>query len=382
MCMTRTIHIIETVAEFANLEKTWGEFLSSSPSDNYFLTWEWLWNWWNVYAQPGDRLAIALITRGDETVGIAPLYVRNKLLGGLYPVRRMMFLGTQEEGSGDVCSDYMDVICREGEEGPVLELLFKTIDERDMCDEICLHRIDTSAKTFPFFQRAARKLKFLAIAADEYTSPYIKLPGSWDDYLSGLTPLMRKRIRSGRRKLLQDSAVTVKKAGNDADLTEFFERLVELHHKRWDSKGMEGAFSHRQFDRFHRTVMPAMMRNGHLDLVLLSKNDEAKAVLYNIVYKNKIYFYQSGIDTTDKKASFGTLSLGYCIEEAIKKGMEEYDFLPKGGTDGYKDRFSNAWRTVADIYMARDRMVKYLVKARETARWLYHRIKPCLKGAD
>jgi CelD/BcsL family acetyltransferase involved in cellulose biosynthesis len=379
--MTYTIRIVKTDTEFTNLEKIWSELLNFSPANNYFLSWEWLWHWWQVYAKPDDRLMILLVEKEKEVIGIAPFYVRKTFLGGIYPMRRMMFLGTQEDGDGDVGSDYMDVLYREGEERGVINILFQAIVQQDICDEIYLSKIDTSTKTFTLFQEEAENLKFLTMIADEFVSPYIKLPATWDTYLSDLAPSMRYKIRSERRKLQKCGNVMVSKVEHGEDLPRGFEELTRLHKKRWESRGMEGAFSHEQFVQFHKRIMPLMLKKGHLELMLLSENSNSKAVLYNIVYKNKIYFYQSGIDTADRKAAFGYVLHSYCIEEAIKRGIEEYDFLPKGRYDDYKGRFAKDYRVLSDLYMARTWFVKQFVKARESARSVYHYVRPAVRRA-
>jgi CelD/BcsL family acetyltransferase involved in cellulose biosynthesis len=71
----------------------------------------------------------------------------------------------------------------------------------------------------------------------------------------------------------------------------------------------------------------------------------------------------------------------YCIEEAIKRGIEEYDFLPKGRSDDYKGRFAKDYRVLSDLYMARTWFVKKFVKARESARSVYHNVKPAVRRA-
>jgi CelD/BcsL family acetyltransferase involved in cellulose biosynthesis len=122
--------------------------------------------------------------------------------------------------------------------------------------------------------------------------------------------------------------------------------------------------------------MPLLLENGHLELVILSENGSTRAVLYNIAYNDKIYFYQSGIDTFDGKAAYGYVLHSYCIEEAIKRGLREYDFLPKGRSDDYKLRFAKDRRLVSDLYIARSWPAKQFTKVRESARSIYHAIKP------
>jgi CelD/BcsL family acetyltransferase involved in cellulose biosynthesis len=376
--MTYTLRIASTVAEFTELETIWGQLLADSPSDNYFLRWEWLWHWWSVFAGPDDRLAILVLERDNKIAAIAPFYVRKRFLGGVCPVRRLMFIGTQEDGDGDVGSDYMDVLCRAGEENSVINAFFKGIVSHDICDEIYLSNMDTASKTFHLIREEAENLRFLTMIAHTAVSPCIKLPSTWDEYLNSLTPSMRYKIRNERRKMGKKGDAAMIKVEKVDDLLKGFGELARLHAKRWESRGKEGVFAQERFAQFHRRIMPTMLKKGHLELSILSENGASKAVIYNIIYKNKVYFYQSGVDTADRKIAYGYVMHSYCIEEAIKRGMAEYDFLPKGAGDDYKDRFSTQSRSVADIYMACQWAVKSIVQARESARFVYHRIKPHL----
>lgn len=367
---------IKSNEEFTQLEQIWNNLLLQSPVNNYFMSWYWLWNWWQVFAEKGDELAILLLERKGEVVGIAPFYIRKKLLGGIFPVRRMMFLGTQEDGEGDVCSDYMDAIYKDGDEKELISYIFNTVVGQNICDEIYLSKMDTSSKTFALFQEAAKNLRFLNIIHNEFISPYIKLPATWENYLNSLTSSMRYKIRNERRKLKGQQTIVFKKAENHSELKEGFEELVRLHQKRWESRGIAGAFSSNKFTMFHNRIMPLMMKRGQLQLTSLLADNKYVGVAYNIMYNKKIYFYQSGIDIHNSKSAFGYVLHSYCIEEAIKNGLAEYDFLPKGGMDDYKDRFSTHFRKVSDIYIACNGIVKHFVKAKESARSVYYHIKP------
>lgn len=370
--------VIKSNDDFGKLERVWNELLSQSPANNYFLTWEWLWNWWQVFARTDDELSIFVLEKGDKVAAIAPFYVRKKLLRGIYPVRRMMFLGTQEEDDGDVGSDYMDIICGEGEERGCIGNIFEFISKRNLCDEIYLSKINSASGTFDLLQKESDKHNFLKIIVNDFVSPYIKLPSKWDDYINSLSASMRHKIRKERRKLQKSGNVVIKKVDDKSDLIKGFDELVRLHRKRWEAKGMRGAFSNEKFISFHKRLIPSMMDKKQLELVFLSEDNGNKAVLYNIIYNNKIYFYQSGREINENKTAYGYLLHSYCIEDAIRQGLGEYDFLPKGGADDYKDRFSTSSRRLSDIYMARHPALKQFMRVRESSRKVYHVMKPYL----
>ena len=70
--------------------------------------------------------------------------------------------------------------------------------------------------------------------------------------------------------------------------------MIKLHEQRWQAAGQGGVFASRLFSRFHDAVLPALLACGALDLGWLRVRGEPVAVAYNIVWDNKVLFYQGG----------------------------------------------------------------------------------------
>src|SRR5262249_39215254 len=112
-----SVRLIHNDREFAALEDQWNALLRQSRANTIFLTWHWLYSWWQAYGQAGDRLYILLVERQSRgIIGIVPFYLRTSKRFGIVPVRILRFIG---EGSSD--SDYLDVIAPAGEEHAILE---------------------------------------------------------------------------------------------------------------------------------------------------------------------------------------------------------------------------------------------------------------------
>jgi CelD/BcsL family acetyltransferase involved in cellulose biosynthesis len=369
------VQLITSSDEFEKLKSSWDAVLSRSLSNNFFLSWDWLWNWWHVYSKPTDKLAIFLLRQGQGIIGIGPFYIRKKYLGGIVPAKKLMFLGTQEEDEGDVGSDYMDIFCREGEEYYFVKKIIHYIAQYDLCDELSLSRMDVDSITVPLLQKEAKQSSLLIRYDGECESPYIMLPKTWEDYLNSLSASLRYKIRSERRKLEKLFTIEYKRVQNEADTKYGFAELVRLHQARWESRGFSGSFSNENFLEFHRRLAPSLVQKGVLQLTLLSENKNTRAAIYNYYHKNKIYFYQSGVDIAAGAPAFGYLLHCHCIENAIRNGYREYDFLPRGRTDEYKDRFANASRRIFNIHITRSKFLKYYVIAKESALHIYRRMK-------
>lgn len=100
------------------LASAWNELAGGVP----FRRWEWVETWWRHYGcredgspKPGCELFVLTVwDDNDELIGIAPWY-RILTRSGARVVR---FLG-----DGEVCSDYVSILCRNGKEEHVTEAL-------------------------------------------------------------------------------------------------------------------------------------------------------------------------------------------------------------------------------------------------------------------
>ncbi len=348
---------VNTSEGFYDLRKAWNTILDKSSLDSYFLRWEWLWEWWQAYAEERFELCIFTVVRNGALIGIAPFYVKryeywNKLVSG----KRLMWLGTSE---GSVISEYMSVIVDNGEDDFINLKILEKIKLENICDDIYLHKIDRSSKFFSSFSKAADHLKFKNKILNVTESPYIKIPSSMDEFMKGLSGSMRYHIRRKQRVLENNhDKVVFRKTESLEELEKDLQVFIQLHQMRWNYRNMPGSFSMDRFLRFQKAVMKKMFENGHLELCFLSVDDRAVAALYNIKYNGKIFFFQAGMDTEyDPKLSPGTLLHQSRIEKAVEEGISEYDFLGMGSDDNFKKSWTKNFRPLCDMYLTRSKIL-------------------------
>jgi len=73
-----TTSCISSDDDFLSLEPYWNTLLKQSFFNNWFLTWEWLHTWWEVYASDSCKLYIIVTRKGANTIGIAPFYIQTR----------------------------------------------------------------------------------------------------------------------------------------------------------------------------------------------------------------------------------------------------------------------------------------------------------------
>ncbi len=81
-----------------------------------------------------------------------------------------------------------------------------------------------------------------------------------------------------------------------------------------------------------------MMRRGLLRMYRLILDGVTAAVLYGFMSKGRFYIYLSGLAPLYERFSPGTAVINYGIEEAIRAGAHECDFLR--GAEDYKYRWN------------------------------------------
>jgi len=326
------IEEIGDTVRLKSLANKWNNILSQSESDSIFLTWEWVFNWWQVYGNGKELRVLVVKDQQEDIVAIAPFYVHTKrFLRGL-SVNEIRFLGTGE----DVSPDYLDFIIKKGFENEAINTLVEYLAVKDGWDVINLTDMLSTSLNVKAIRNVAADHGLVINSSERAICPYIRLLPDWDKYINSLSNNMRFNIRRRMRNLEKDFRTRYFVWQDMEGLEYAMGRLSSLHHKRWEQKGAEHSFSSKQYNAFHQMVAREFALKGWLQLSCLELNDEIVAILYDYRYGNKIYYYQGGFDPSLYKYSPGLVLRAYVIQKAIKDGIEEIDLLKGGYEHKYK----------------------------------------------
>jgi CelD/BcsL family acetyltransferase involved in cellulose biosynthesis len=316
------IDVVDSAVAFAALRDEWTELLASSRSDTLFLTWEWLHTWWIHFGQ-GKRLFIVTVRSQSQLVAIAPMTVRRTLIG---PV--LEFAGT-----GTIGSDYLDVILRRTCEREALDALSTFLAGTGT--SMRLPRVRKTSAAAILLGRTLAERGWERLEVPTEVCPFIDLSGcSWDDYLKTLGPSHRYNFKRRLRNLHRDFDVRLQYAQCDDERQEALRHVVDLHLKRWESRGGSDAFDNRTLLAFHDDLSRHALDKGWLRLAVLTLDGKPAAAFYSFRYRNTFHFYQSGFDPAFVSHSVGLIMMGLTIQDAIAEGAAEYDLLH--GDETYK----------------------------------------------
>ena len=325
--------VIDTDEGFHGLRAEWTELLQASTSDNFFLTWEWLYTWWK-HLRGGRKLHIVTVRHERRLVALAPLALRPTQMKRLVPFPALEFLGCDNVGS-----DYLSIIVRKGFEESALRTLGARLKQSD--DALEFSHV---ARHNALMESVAHELRAQHWSRQQATierCPYIALEGqTWDGYVATLGRTHRTNFKRKVKKLNQLYKLRIDEATTDAERRAALEILVNLHLKRRREVGGSDALHTDALRRFHDEATAIALQRGWLRLQVMWLDDVPAAAMYGIEYNRQFYFYQSGFDSAYATYSVGLVMTGLSIKAAIERGVTVFDFLH--GEEPYKYLWASA----------------------------------------
>lgn len=343
MTSNLTVRVVTDSEEFKSVRETWDALLAKSCDDNAYLTWEWLFAWWKHYGE-GKRLNILLIEDGGRIIGIVPLM---RAQYGKFPVRLDVL-----ENISSMDPDYSGVILSE-RKGDCVATLVSYLEGIINGSSITL-RFSRIAEDGEFLTLMRRQYPSLSTSLSLYertlaTCPYIPLPATWDEYLDSFSSKTRNTLRRKLKSLSKEHSIEFRKCNPDDDLPGKVNIFCDLHQRRWESRGLSGFLADAKMREFHIDVAKVFSEKGWLNLSFLAVDGKAASAVYGFEYKRKFFYGLPGFEPYYSKYGIGQLHTMFLIEEAIKNGLKEFDFLL--GAEDYKYRWHALDRGNVQIIM-------------------------------
>jgi CelD/BcsL family acetyltransferase involved in cellulose biosynthesis len=344
---------IREVNDFSHLKEEWDILLKMSLfGDNVFLTWEWLSTWWKHFSE-GRKLLLLTVEDGEKNIAIAPLVLSKYKLPFFGSVKKIEFLGVKH-------SDYNNFIVSEKERECLKLIINYLMDTTADWDWIELKEIPETFENPAIFENLFSEVSpDLKLKKRVYNiCPYISLPSSFNLLMKRLSKNMRQNLNKYLRRIKKEHRVKLKRYDEAGfSVQEGMEIFLELHSKRWASKGLPGSFSKEPaFLDFHMDVAECFADKGWLGLYFLTADDEPVAVQYNFEYAGKMYYYLGGFDPQFSNYSVGNLLTMFVLDRCIRRGFREYDMMR--GDEPYKLYWTRTFRRNFEVRLVRSELTK------------------------
>jgi CelD/BcsL family acetyltransferase involved in cellulose biosynthesis len=316
-----------------------------------FRTWNWATTWWRHYGPLRRRrlYVLAVLDEAGHLAGLAPCYSEPSATMG----RTLRLLG-----SGEVCSDYLGLMCRPGLETAACESMAHWLLQQnagngsadDRWDSLRLEGVDAEDRpTLLLAEQLAQN------GAWVYRRPgaccwRVQLPPTWEQYLRGLSKSHRKQVCRAENRLLALGRAVFHSVASCNELARIMQLLEDLHQRRRRQLGQAGCFASHRFAAFHRDVVGPMLAAGQLQLHWLELDGRPISVEYHLAGNGIVYAYQAGVEPDALQFQPGSLITQACLRRAVEHGFRAFDFLR--GDEPYKAHWRAVPRTSLEIRVA------------------------------
>jgi CelD/BcsL family acetyltransferase involved in cellulose biosynthesis len=318
---------------FDRISGEWAGLVSQSAAPIPFVTPAWQ-RVWLEHFRDGRDVRVLTARDGERLIGVAPMLVDGE---------RAEFIGHYS-----IC-DYMDAVVTPGFEEHFFPLVLRRL-AGDGVREIELRGVHESSGTAAAVAAAAVPCGFGCEREHEAVAPSVDLPGSWEEYLSGLSKKDRHELRRKLRRL--DAAggntelrvVTEREQASELLDTFFHLMRISSHHKEefLNRPGMEA---------FFREMTAMMADEGMIRFYYLTFDAQPVAAVMNFDVGGRLYMYNSGYDPQYSHYAVGLMSKTLLIRDAIENGRTVVDFLR--GDESYKYDLGGKDREVYRLVLTR-----------------------------
>ncbi len=334
-----TIRLIQSDSEFLDLKDEWNTLLKDSASHVPFLRHEYLFNWWKTLGggewNQGKLTILIERDQNNKLTGAAPLFLAD---------HQVMFLGSEE------ISDYLDLISTVENLPNFIDSILHFMNSKDFpeWDSLFLKNILDTSPSIKYLSKAAEDLGLDFSHNIIQPAPYLRLPGSWSDYLDQLEDRYSHEIRRKLRKaetyfLPIDWYAVTESETVASELVNFLELMANNPEK--------DAFLTEEMSQHLIDSALSAFQEGWLQLVFLTVGDLKVAGYLNFDFDGKIWVYNSGINNLFENLSPGWVLLSYLIQWAIQEGKSEIDFMR--GDEPYKYQFGAIDKDVVQLMISK-----------------------------
>ena len=342
----------------------WKALLACSSADPLFLSWEWLTHWWQCYGGSLGRAPdILAFYRGEDLVGLAPLYHR-RVMRGLLLAHSVQVIGLSWRDSEPLISEYLDVIAAPQDLGAVRHACLRLLLDEPAWTELVIGYSAAGQQWRDAFARLAPARGHYVRELDRSVSYQADLAQGFGPYLRDLGQSTRRSLWNLRRRLTDHGAVNLESVAA-GEIDGGFSDLNRLHQLRWNRP----AFTGKRL-AFHRTLASRLATHAELAFSRLRVGGDVVSVLYDIRKGARQYNIKMAFDPAfSSRVSLGLIHLGYAMENAADHGITSYDFLAgPGRASDYKRHLSQSRRALSCVQMLRGRILPALYRWRDHAR--------------
>lgn len=330
---------VELIEDLEPVAGDWAALTRADPLATPFLAIEWL-SIWLRYWSEGGRPWVLVAYDGQRLAGILPLQRASR--------RGLRFL----TGLGVGFGDYWDILTSVGDRAAVTSALAAELARHSgEWDALVIDKLPEDSATPAALRQAGLRVG----PATRLPSPRIDLPGSFDDYLAGLSKSRRFRLRRNL-KVFDEGPLSVREITDPEEVPEVLERWQQLRVQWWEQREREmmGEHSSERFLAFTTEVVLALLPLGQALVWEVFADGRPVGVTVNFLDEQAFYYWLWGFDASVQDLRPGHALIGHGIRWSIETGRRYFDFMLGG--ESYKYDYAPVDRGVLTMIVGSTRL--------------------------
>ena len=239
-----------------------------------------------------------------------------RVWAGPLPVRLARFVGADS-----TLPVFMPAIA-EGFEEPVLRAALDRLLAG--CDAVSLSPLSGESPVAVAAERVAGADRFRLVRSDSIGPHTVfRFPGSFEEFLTGLSKSQRQNHRRFLRQLNAKHEISYRTVSGD-DAIAYFDQFLELHAAHWQANGKSGHFGDwPASEDFNRDLISRMAATGRVRFYEIAGDGRALAIEYGFVLGDRCYWRLPArdLDPELQKVRLGRLSLAEMFRVIIEDGQ-------------------------------------------------------------
>lgn len=211
-------------------------------------------------------------------------------------------------------------------------------------------------------------------------SPYLALPGTFEDFQASLKSKRRTAMRSGLKRIKEEGELSLRVIEQPHEVSDAMEIVLGIERVSWkEAKGTSITANPYQVT-FYRALTRALAERGWLRLYLLYIGDRAVAHDIGFHYKDRFFSGKTSFIEEFRHLQPGFILRWLILEDLYDHGIREHDFM--GDPDPYKLHWTVTMRDHRDIRWFRQGARAGLVRMLRFGRGKTRDEAPSPTGAD
>ena len=316
--------------DLPDTEAAWTALLERAGNHSVFQTFAWHACWWKAF-RDSHELFVILAYAGSRLMGIAPMMIVRER-GPLGRVRsQVCFIGSLNHAS-----DYCDLIT----DPAVPQALPALLEEMHAaaCDRIDLSHFPShsphKAGLLEYFERRDAR-----ITVEFQAEAPVRILGDRD---ADRKAANKSSLKRHTRFFEKSGDLRFHRCTSEPEILGYLDVFFEQHKARRAHAGSPSQFNDPAQQVFYRDLIRETLRHGWLRFDVVLFDDAPLAFHFGFEYQRRFIWYKPAFDVQFAARSPGEVLLKFLLDDAIEKGLEEFDFTV--GSEPFKYRFANRTR--------------------------------------